>query len=149
VSLLNRFEILVGLRYLRAKRKQHFISFISFASVVGIVLGVAVLITVTSVFNGFAKEFRERWLAGTPHVRLMNDAGLQNWRTVLAEANKLPGVVGATPNVNGHGLITSSGVQPSGILLIGISPELESNLVSLLAPQSLGACSCKWATSLL
>ena len=74
--ILRPYELLVGLRYTRAKRRNHFISFISIASMVGIALGVWALIVVLSVMNGFQKELRERILGVASHVQIQGfDSG--------------------------------------------------------------------------
>ncbi|MDH5601950.1 MAG: ABC transporter permease, partial [Gammaproteobacteria bacterium] len=73
-------ELFVGLRYTRAKRRNHFISFISLSSMLGIALGVTALITVLSVMNGFEKEVRERILDMVSHLTVTDfDNGLRNW----------------------------------------------------------------------
>jgi lipoprotein-releasing system permease protein len=131
MSLFNRFEVLVGLRYLRAKRKQHFVSLISFVSVFGIVLGVAVLITVMSVFNGFAKEFTSRWLSGMPEVRVMNETGLSNWQAVRDKAKTLPEVKGTAPFVSGGAMLAVPGARSRGIQVTGIAPETETQVTEI------------------
>ena len=78
--MLKPYELLIGLRYTRAKRRNHFISFISLISMLGIALGVTALITVLSVMNGFERELRERILGMTSHATVSAfDGGLQNW----------------------------------------------------------------------
>ena len=78
-------EAFIGLRYVRAKRRNHFISFISLISMLGIALGVTTLITVISVMNGFAKELRARILGATAHVTILPVEGaLVEWREVVA-----------------------------------------------------------------
>jgi lipoprotein-releasing system permease protein len=77
------FELLVGLRYTRAKRRNHFISFISLSSMIGIALGVTVLITVLSVMNGFGEELRARILGVVSHITISGERGqLANWEEV-------------------------------------------------------------------
>jgi lipoprotein-releasing system permease protein len=77
------YELFVGLRYTRAKRRNHFISFISMASMVGIAVGVMALIVVLSVMNGFQKELRARILGVASHVQITGfDGHLQNWQSV-------------------------------------------------------------------
>jgi lipoprotein-releasing system permease protein len=81
--MFKPLELAIGLRYLRAKRRNQFISFISLTSMLGIVLGVTALITVLSVMNGFEKELRERILGMTAHITISGiDAPLQDWRTL-------------------------------------------------------------------
>ena len=96
-----RYELLVGLRYTRAKRRNHFISFISLTSMLGIALGVAALIVVLSVMNGFQKEVRARILGVVAHVQITGgDNRLENWHDVAREASTDPAVVAAAPFVN-------------------------------------------------
>ena len=84
---LQPFELFVGLRYTRAKRRNHFISFISLISMLGIALGVAALITVLSVMNGFQKELRSRILGVASHVQISGiDNTLAGWQKVAADA---------------------------------------------------------------
>ena len=81
------YEILIGLRYTRAKRRNHFISFISLISMAGIGLGVAALIVVLSVMNGFQKELRTRILGVASHIQITGiDAGLHDWPALAAQA---------------------------------------------------------------
>src|SRR5512134_3864065 len=82
-SRAMRYELLVGLRYTRAKRRNHFISFISLISMAGIALGVAALIVVLSVMNGFQEEIRTRILGIASHVQIADSRGaLADWRSV-------------------------------------------------------------------
>src|SRR5947207_13011443 len=82
-----RYELLVGLRYTRAKRRNHFISFISLTSMAGIALGVAALIVVLSVMNGFQTELRARILGVASHVQITSGSGqLSDWHAVVAVA---------------------------------------------------------------
>ena len=81
------FELFVGWRYTRAKRKNHFTSFISITSMVGIALGVAVLIIVLSVMNGFGTELRNRILGVASHMQVMGiNSPLSDWQNVVAQA---------------------------------------------------------------
>ena len=96
-----RYEILVGLRYTRAKRRNHFISFISAISMAGIALGVAALIVVLSVMNGFQQELRARILGVASHVQISGGENqLVDWKSVADAAMKEKGVVAAAPFVN-------------------------------------------------
>ena len=80
-----RYELLVGLRYTRAKRRNHFISFISLISMAGIALGVAALIVVLSVMNGFQKELRTRILGVASHIQIAGASNrLVDWKSVAA-----------------------------------------------------------------
>jgi lipoprotein-releasing system permease protein len=126
-----QYELLVGLRYTRAKRRNHFISFISIASMLGIAVGVWALIVVLSVMNGFQKEVRARILGVVAHVQISGgDNRLADWQEVAREASANPQVTAAAPYVNGQGmLMLGSGVR--GVLVRGIAPELEQNVVDI------------------
>lgn len=119
------YELLIGLRYTRAKRRNGFISFISLISIVGIALGVAALIIVLSVMNGFQEEVRNRILGMAAHVQLTGgDGTLHNWQDVASPVLKTEHVRAAAPYVLGQGLLNYSG-QVKGTLVRGIDPELE------------------------
>ncbi|UQB41429.1 lipoprotein-releasing ABC transporter permease subunit [Thiomicrospira microaerophila] len=125
------FEWLLGLRYIRAKRRNGFISFISMSSMIGISLGVMALITVMSIMNGFQHELRERILGMTAHLTLSdNHHNLSNW-SGLYEMSKLhPRVLGAAPNIIEQGML-SQGERVKGVMIRGILPELESEVSSI------------------
>ena len=92
------YELFIGLRYTRAKRRNHFISFISLISVVGIALGMTVLITVLSVMNGFQREIRTRILGVASHVQISGAGGtLADWQRVAAEAARHEQVIATAP----------------------------------------------------
>src|SRR6185503_8136578 len=94
----------------RAKRRNHFISFISLISMAGIALGVAALIVVLSVMNGFQKELRTRILGVASHVQVMGlDGHLSDWHKTAAEAERHPEVVAAAPYISAQGLISHHG----------------------------------------
>ena len=105
-----QYEYFIGLRYTRAKRRNHFISFISLISIAGIALGVAALIVVLSVMNGFQRELRERILGVASHVQITGpDNLLADWERVAAVASRDPRVVGAAPYVNAQAMLTVDG----------------------------------------
>jgi len=126
-----RYELLVGLRYTRAKRRNHFISFISLISMAGIALGVAALIVVLSVMNGFQQELRARILAVVSHVQISGPGGwLADWRKVAGEVRGEPHVVAAAPYVNAQGMLSyAQGVH--GVLVRGIDPALEEGVADI------------------
>ena len=129
--MINFLPLHIGLRYARAKRANHFISFISFSSITGLTLGVAVLITVLSVMNGFDKELRQRILGMVPHATLWGDPTLDDWRTSSAQIEKMPNVVGVAPHTQAQVMFQSkAGVH--GALMNGIDPVLEAK-VSIIA----------------
>jgi len=126
-----RYELLVGLRYTRAKRRNHFISFISLISMAGIALGVAALIVVLSVMNGFQQELRTRILAVVSHVQLSGTGGrIEDWRRVAEAARTQSRVLAAAPYVNAQGMLTfGQGVR--GAIVRGVLPELEDRVADI------------------
>ncbi len=135
---MQPFELFVGLRYTRAKRRNHFISFISLVSMLGIALGIAALVTVMSVMNGFEREVRARILGVASHVQLLGeDGGLADWRSAAARARENPAVTGAAPFVAAQGLL-SSGAQVRGVFLRGVIPEFEDQVADIGANMRAG-----------
>ena len=131
------YEWRVGWRYTRAARsarRNGFISFISGVSVLGIALGVAALIIVLSVMNGFQKEVRDRMLSVIAHVEILDTSGigLRDWQVLAAEAKKHPAVVGAAPFVPAQALI-ARGEDMRGSVVRGILPEAEATVTPLAA----------------
>ncbi|QEL55703.1 lipoprotein-releasing ABC transporter permease subunit [Chromobacterium paludis] len=125
------FEAFIGLRYLRAKRRNGFISFISLISIVGIALGVAALIIVLSVMNGFQKEIRGRILSVASHLEVSGyDGRLPDWQGMQAMLAKQPHVLAAAPFVSSQGLFVAYGNVRGG-LLRGIEPKLENQVVDV------------------
>ncbi|RBW49833.1 lipoprotein-releasing ABC transporter permease subunit [Marinobacter sp. F3R11] len=120
----------IGLRYTAAKRRNHFISFISLTSMIGLMLGVAVLIIVLSVMNGFDRELKERILGMVPHAIIQSSGPLEDWETVDAQVQEHPRVLAAAPFVQGQGMITGGG-DVRGVLLNGVLPE-EERTVSII-----------------
>jgi lipoprotein-releasing system permease protein len=133
-----RYELLVGLRYTRAKRRNHFISFISLISMAGIALGVAALIVVLSVMNGFQHELRSRILSVVSHVQLSGPGNaLADWRTVALKSLEHPRVREAAPYVNAQGMLTyGQGVR--GAIVRGVIPELEDRVAEIGAHMRAG-----------
>ncbi len=126
-----KYELLVGLRYARAERTNHFVSFLSLASMAGIALGVAALIVVLSVVNGFEEEFRRGVLGATPHIQLSGYNGrLDRWEEVASQAAALPGVIATAPFANAQSLVSSDG-KVRGVILRGVVPELEDRAANL------------------
>jgi lipoprotein-releasing system permease protein len=130
------YELLIGLRYTRAKRRNHFISFISLISMLGIALGVAALIVVLSVMNGFQKEVRDRMLSVIAHVELFDAGGaaLPDWRATAeaARAAAPDQVRGAAPFVSAQVLV-ARGEDMRGALVRGIVPAEEAKVTPLAA----------------
>lgn len=122
------YELLIGLRYTRAKRRNHFISFISLISMAGIGLGVAALIVVLSVMNGFQKELRTRILGVASHIQVTGiDGGLERWQSIAAGVEKHPEVRATAPFVQSQGMFSVDG-EVKGALIRGIVPELEDRV---------------------
>lgn len=123
--MFRPLELYVGLRYLRAKRRNHFISFISFISVFGVALGITVIITVLSVMNGFQREIKDRILSMTAHATVLElDGKLRDWQTVDQRLKDNPEILGTAPYVRGQGMIVN-GKQVTGALVRGVDPKLE------------------------
>ncbi|HEX5612505.1 MAG TPA: lipoprotein-releasing ABC transporter permease subunit [Burkholderiales bacterium] len=126
-----RYELLVGLRYTRAKRRNHFISFISLISMAGISLGVAALIVVLSVMNGFQTELRTRILGVASHVQVSNANGrLLDWPAVAAAAAKNPRVQAAAPFVHAQAML-SGGQGVRGAIVRGVLPTEEDRVAEI------------------
>ncbi len=124
--MFRPLEIFVGLRYLRARRLSRFVSFISLMSLLGVAVGVAALIVVISVMNGFENELRQRLLAMTSHASITGpDGRLEDWRHALDFARQLPGVAGAAPYVEIQGML-GNGASLKAALVRGVDPATES-----------------------
>src|SRR5664280_134214 len=131
------YELQIGWRYTRAGRsgrKNGFISFISGVSMLGIALGVAALIIVLSVMNGFQKEVRDRMLSVVAHIEIADAQGdaLPDWQATANEARKNPEVVGAAPFVVSQALI-ARGDDMRGVIVRGIVPKEEATVTPLAA----------------
>jgi len=140
----SRWRWMVGMRYLRARTHNRFVSFISAISILGVAVGVAVLIVVLSVMNGFESELRTRILSLAAHASLEGfGEGIANWQAVAEEVEAMPEVTAAAPYVQGEGMLLQ-GEAVSGALVRGILPARErsvSGLESLLVAGSLDALS--------
>ena len=129
--MIHPLELFVGLRYTRAKRRNHFISFISLASMLGTALGVTALITVLSVMNGFGEELRSRILSVAAHVTVTGYGGdLTDWQSVQKKVVTNKEVLGSAPYVLAQGLLTAHG-KSSGVMVRGVLPGEEASVSSL------------------
>lgn len=129
--MFKPLALYVGLRYMRARKKTHFVSFISFTSMLGIAMGVMVLITVLSVMNGFDDEIHQRFFNMAPEITVTGEEGvLHDWQTVQERIAAVPGVLGAAPFVAEQGLITYDG-QVLPVMLTGVLPEQEKDITHL------------------
>jgi lipoprotein-releasing system permease protein len=147
--MFKPLSVFIGLRYTRAKRRNHFISFISLTSMLGVALGVAALITVLSVMNGFEKELRERILGMTSHAFITGSNGtLKDWQSLQNMIGNSEHLVDSAPFVEGQAML-SQGSRVRGSLVRGIDPQLEDRVstigekiiqgqIDLLIPGSFG-----------
>jgi len=136
--MFRPLEIWIGLRYTAAKRRNHFISFISLISMLGIALGVAALITVLSVMNGFEQELRTRILGMASHASISgNREPLANWQKAAELAAQHPEVVGVAPYAEGEVMLTQ-GRKVSGALIRGILPNREPAVSTVGENMSIG-----------
>lgn len=128
---LRSYEWMIGTRYLRGAQRRGFVSFVAAMSVLGLTLGVAVLIVVLSVMNGFERELRSRILAVTSHATLTGlEGALPDWRAARSAAQAMPGVRSAAPFVEAQAMV-SRGPRVLATAIRGVDPELESATAGL------------------
>src|SRR5439155_22923659 len=128
-------ELLVAIRYLKAKRKQAVISLITIISIIGVGAGVAALIIALAINAGFREDLQKRLLGAQAHVSILRKdraGGIADYMRITKEIEQVPGVTSAAPAVYQKGLIYS-GTQANGIIVKGIIPEMESPLSALSA----------------
>ncbi len=125
--MFKPIPVAIGLRYLRAKRRNGFISFISMASILGIAIGVAALITTLAVMSGFQREIRDRMLEMAAHATITADGvAMQNWREAVATARADKRVAGAAPYIETEALLQGARRQPA--IVRGVIPEDEAQV---------------------
>lgn len=125
------YELFIGLRYLRAKRKQTFISANTFISVAGIFLGVAALIIVLAVMNGFEIELRDKILGINSHIVLMEyTGGMEDHEGIMRKIGSVDGVVASTPFIYGQAMLKNRG-RVTGVVLRGMSTDTSTNVINL------------------
>jgi lipoprotein-releasing system permease protein len=137
-----KYEFLIGLRYTRAQPREgggnQFISFIALISMLGLALGVAALIIVLSVMNGFQKELRERILGVVSHIQVSSESGeLADWSHVVQGVARHPQVRAAAPFVQQQGLLSFDG-QVRGVMVRGIVPKAEDTVANFSRHMSAG-----------
>ncbi len=139
--MFKPLPLFIGLRYTRAKRRNHFISFISLASMLGIAIGVIVLITVLSVMNGFDEQIRERVFGLAEQVGITTyDKKLPDWQQLDVRLAKSADVVATAPYAAGQGMLTHYGqIHPA--LIIGIEPGREAKIGQLANKMQRGSLS--------
>jgi lipoprotein-releasing system permease protein len=128
--MFKPIPVAIGLRYLRAKRRNGFISFISLASILGIAIGVAALITTLAVMSGFQREIRDRMLQMAAHATVSADGPMRDWPQAVAEARKDARVAGAAPYIEIPAML--AGPRTEGALVRAVIPE-EEGKVSVIA----------------
>lgn len=132
------YEWLIGTRYLRSAHRRGFVSFVALMSVFGLMLGVATLITVLSVMNGFERELRNRILSVTSHGTLSGiDGSITDWRSVQQAALKQPGVQAAVPYIEEQSML-SNGVNIAGATVRGVLPDEERRATGLAQHLTVG-----------
>jgi lipoprotein-releasing system permease protein len=125
------YEWLIGTRYLRSTHRRGFVSFVALVSVLGLALGVATLIVVLSVMNGFEREIRNRILSVTSHATMMGlEGNLSNWQRVQSEVQRQPGVVAAVPYIEEQAML-ANGAHIDGATVRGVLPEEEKAATGL------------------
>jgi lipoprotein-releasing system permease protein len=125
------YELFIGLRYLRAKRKQTFISIITLISIFGVMLGVMALIVVLAVMDGFGHEIREKILGTHAHIFLYKyGRGIKDYREIIKQVEGVPGVVAAAPFASAQVMLSSRG-GVAGAFMRGIDPPLEHKVSAL------------------
>src|SRR5688572_24536160 len=127
----SAYEWLIGSRYLRSTHRRGFVSFVALISVLGLTLGVATLIVVLSVMNGFERELRTRILSVTAHAMLMGRTGtISEWREVQQTAEREEGVAAAAPYIEAQALVMNN-KRVKGAVVRGVLPEEEARATGL------------------
>ena len=135
----NRYEFLIGRRYLRSTRGNRFVSFISTISMLGIAIGVAVLIVVLSVMNGFEREVRGRIMSLTSHATISAfGSGLPDWEAMAAKIQENPGVVASAPYIEEQALMIA-GSNSSGAVVTGVLAREESRVTAITQKMTAGS----------
>lgn len=135
--MFRPLSIFIGTRYTRAKRRNHYISFISLTSMIGLALGVLAMIVVLSVMNGFQKEMSSRILGLLPHATISAVQPLADWRAVAEAAKRNPQVIGAAPFAELDGMFSYKGsMQP--VQINGIDPQEEQQVSNIAAHMQQG-----------
>jgi lipoprotein-releasing system permease protein len=133
------YEYFLGFRYTRARSRDNFISFITVASMLGIMIGVMALIVVLSVMNGFHKEIRERILGMVSHATITSfEGGLEDWPRAMELAKQHPEVLDAAPYVESQVMLVN-GQNVAGALMRGIDPELEPRVADISDKMTVGS----------
>ncbi len=136
--MFRPLPLYIGCRYTRSRKKNHFVSFISLTSMLGIALGVMVLVTVLSVMNGFDAEIHQRFFGMAPEITINGESDrITAWQTMQKKITDTPGVLAVAPFVGGQGLLAFGG-QTSPILLNGVELDREEQISHLRTKLILG-----------
>jgi lipoprotein-releasing system permease protein len=128
---MMRYELFIGLRYLRARRRETFISLITIISVLGVMIGVMTLNVVMAVMTGFEETLRDRLLGINAHVALVKSGDqLREYEKLLEQVRKTKGVVAASPSIYGQVMLTS-GPRVSGVVVRGVDPDKVNQVVDI------------------
>ena len=131
--MFHPLPLAIGLRYVRSRKRSYFVSFITWASLAGLCLGVAALITILSIMNGFELELRARLVSVAAHATLTGDAAaLADWRSAVERTRRLAGVEGAAPYVELEAMLGNDSDLEPGVLR-GIDPALELTVSTIAA----------------
>src|SRR6266478_179684 len=132
------FELHIALRYLLARRKQAFISVISFISTLGVTVGVMALVIALALMTGLQQELRDRILGSNPHIYVWNTKGITDYHEEADRLRRVPHVIGAAPAILGQGLVSAAGeTQP--LQVQGIDPALEQQVTNLKDAMTAGS----------
>ena len=138
--MFNSLPLFIALRYIRGKQTNGFASFISWLSFLAMMLGVATLIIVMSVMNGFNREIRDRVLQVVPHGEIEFQSVSAAWQQQLTDVRQLDQVEGVSPYVSGFGMLSYEGVN-KGVQVQGVDPELESTVTHIQQHMLIGEMS--------
>ncbi|MBU4149093.1 MAG: lipoprotein-releasing ABC transporter permease subunit [Candidatus Omnitrophica bacterium] len=125
-----RYELWISFRYLVSKRREKFISIISFISIMGVAVGVAALIVVLAVMSGFDNDLRDKIVGINSHIVIEKEGGIENYNFLIEELDNMPDVVASSPFVNGQALIKTE-KEVLGVIFRGIDPDREQKVTKL------------------
>src|SRR5258707_14148004 len=129
--MFQPLPVFVGLRYSLAREHSFFVSFITWVSLLGVAVGVAAVIIILSVMNGFESELRSKLLSVTAHARILNGgASIPDWKMRLQQLQRAPGLLGAAPFLDTDAML-SRRPSMSGAILPVIDPTLETNVSTI------------------
>ncbi|MCD6288341.1 MAG: ABC transporter permease, partial [Candidatus Hydrogenedentes bacterium] len=126
-----RFELFLGLRYFRGKRKNLFVSVITFISVAGVMVGVMALVVVLAVMTGFDEELRAKILGNRSHMTIERSGGISDYNALVKKVESNDDVVAAAPYVNGMALLQSRVGKTTGTVVIGVDPDKQRRVTDL------------------